>query len=204
MACRSRAASVFTLAYFALVGLPTKGHADLAQAQQLYLAEQWHRALPLMLPQAETGDRQAQFWTGVMLLEGGHGIEPQQETGLSWLERAARAGHTGAAYELYVHYSTAHTNTPNRRVWAEAVARGGATAEGEIHKAQAAMAAADLGRLNLHQQPSEAAFWYKIAGILGDGGATQLGDDLFAELPSSEQTQVTQAIAAWQQGRPWP
>lgn len=179
--------------------------ADLPQARSLYEAQRWDLAVPLMREQADAGQAQAAFWLGVMLLEGGHGIKADPVQGRDWLQRAAETGHAGAQYELYVYYSTTAPDLPQRLRWGQAIAHAGAAAaSGSVQQAQAAMAAFDLGRIAALRQPADlpqAAYWWSIAGRLGNAAAGEQALEILQGLPAEQQVKISRDIAAWQPNR---
>jgi TPR repeat protein len=59
-------------------------------------AARWYRLA------ADTGDRQAEFSLGLMLLIGAPGVEKDRAAAATWLEKAAAQGHAGALYNLGV------------------------------------------------------------------------------------------------------
>jgi uncharacterized protein len=186
----------------ALLLPPSLASADLDSAAALYESERWDLAVPMMRDEAEGGAPQAAFWLGVMLAEGGHGVVADPSQGVMWLTRAAEAGHAGAKYELYVHYSAVSPNVAERRRWAEAVARDGADADG-VQQAQAVMAAIDLSRLNAFSAPPDmpqAAMWLGVAAELGDAPAKAELDTLMPTLPEDAQRAVRRAVLAWKAG----
>lgn len=178
---------------------------DMGNGRIFFDRGRWDRALPLLLPLAEAGRREAQFLVAVMLDEGGHGVRRDRAEALGWYHKAAEAGHISARYSLYLHYSL--ETRPGRDTageaehWARAVVELGPAADPH-GRAQAALCAEDLGLQHLRgllrpRDHAEAYFWLGLAVRLGREESRPPLEAAAAALDEAARDQAQLRLARW-------
>jgi TPR repeat protein len=100
--------TLFSILALVLMASPANAAADqLEHAVQAYHANQYQKAYELMLPLAQQGESEAQFYLGGMLVDG-LGIKADTSQGVYWLEQAVGNQHALAAQTLGNMYLSGH------------------------------------------------------------------------------------------------
>lgn len=153
--------------------------AQTAGGRGFYDRGQWPAAIEALRPSAESGDAEAQFLMGAILLDGGNGVRKDVAAALRWLGQAAERDHPGAQFELFSLYPTSGGDfaleLAQKAKWAERLARQGSGLT-EHRRAQAALCAEYLGREYSMTGRSNRDFvvayaWLNAAMILGIAAA---------------------------------
>lgn len=138
-------------------------HALLAFAREDYA-----RAHARLLPLAQNGDVEAQFYLGSLYDAGGNGIEANAAMAAHWFQRAARHGHVDAQYNMGVAYANGDgvvQDTVNAVRWWRRAANNGSL------NAQFNLGIVYLRGDGIRQDANEAFSWWQMAARQGDPAA---------------------------------
>ena len=132
------------------------------QGHQAYRADDYQRAMQLLLPLAQQGHAGAQYDVARMY-EKGEGVDKDEKQTVEWYRRSAEGGNPRAQYKLFAAYA---------RGWGplkkdEAVAREWLTkaAEGGYGRAQETLGKAyEKGKFGLPRDRAKADYWKKKGG----------------------------------------
>lgn len=99
---------IFSILLLALLLMPFTLNADeLKEAVQAFNTNDYSKAYRLMLPFAEDGNGEAQFYVGGMLVDG-LGVKADPSEGVFWLEQAVGNQYPEAAQTLGNMYLSGH------------------------------------------------------------------------------------------------
>ncbi len=177
--------------------------AQTAGGRGFYDRGQWPAAIEALRPPAESGDAEAQFLMGAILLDGGNGVRKDAVAALRWLGQAAERDHPGAQFELFSLYPTSGGDfaqeLAQKTKWAERLARQGKVLT-EHRRAQAALCAEYLGREYSMTGRSTRDFvvayaWLNAAMILGNTAA-EIERDLVGNRLSKDDIRSAELLMA--------
>lgn len=128
----------------------------------------YHLASRLLIPLADRGVSEAQFYMG-MMADAGLGTEKNVEQAYLWYLAAARGGHPNAQHNLAVAYAQGEGvgTDPVKAVhwWQRAAKQGNADAQYNLGIVYA------VGKLGVNKDLQTAIMWWRKAAISGDGMA---------------------------------
>lgn len=143
---------------------------------------------------AETGNPDAQFFLGIMRLQGLDG-PADIPAGRAWLQRAGEQGHAPAQFRLAEMYRAGTgLPAPNRAHAARWYLR---AAEGGWFAAQMAIAGIYAAGDGVPQDPVEALKWYDIAAEMGLDPYTADRDTLAATMDEAAIAEAGRRARAW-------
>lgn len=151
--------------------LGTQQHSDLSQlvsGLKAFGREEYPLASSLLLPLANKGVSEAQFYMG-MMSDAGLGLEKNVEQAYLWYRAAARSGHPSAQHNLAVAYAQGEGVgvDPAKAVfwWQRAANQGNADAQYNLGIVYA------VGKLGVSKDVQSAKMWWRKAAMNGDGMA---------------------------------
>ncbi len=136
--------------------------AAYAQGHQAYRAEDYKRAIQLLLPLAQQGHAGAQYDVARMY-EKGEGVEKDEKQTLDWYRRSAEGGNSRAQYKLFAGYARGWGQLKKdeglAREWLMKAAEGG------YDRAQETLGQAyEKGKFGFPRDQAKAEYWKKKAG----------------------------------------
>lgn len=151
--------------------LGTQEQNDLRQlvnGLRAFSREDYPAASRLLLPLAEKGLSEAQFYMG-MMADAGLGVEKDVEQAFLWYRAAARGGHPSAQHNLGVAYAQGEGVDVDQSKalywWQRAARQGNADAQYNLGIVYA------VGKLGVSKDLKTAMKWWRKAAINGDGMA---------------------------------
>lgn len=151
--------------------LGTQENSDLqllVRGLKAFGREDYQQAANLMLPLADKGVSEAQFYMG-MMSDAGLGTDKDVEQAYLWYLAAAQGGHPSAQHNLAVAYAQGEGVTPDPEKavywWQRAAKQGNADAQYNLGIVYA------VGKLGVKQDLEVAKEWWSKAANNGDGMA---------------------------------
>jgi len=151
--------------------LGTQQQSDLLQlvnGLKAFGREDYHQASALLLPLANKGVSEAQFYMG-MMSDAGLATEKNVEQAYLWYQAAARGGHPNAQHNLAVAYAQGEgvAIDPAKAVfwWQSAARQGNTDAQYNLGIVYA------VGKLGVNRDMQTAKMWWRKAAANGDGMA---------------------------------
>lgn len=136
--------------------------AAYAEARKVYRAEDYKRAMQLLLPLAQQGHANAQYYLARMY-EKGEGVEKDEAKTLEWYRRSAEGGNPRAQYKLFAAYARGWGDVKKDEAQAQQWLI--KSAEGGYGRAQEGLAKAyEKGKFGFPKDRAKAEYWKKKAG----------------------------------------
>ncbi len=159
---------------------------QLVRGLKAFSREDYQHASRLLLPLADKGISEAQFYMG-MMSDAGLGTTKDVEQAYLWYQAAARGGHPNAQHNLAVAYAQGEgvNSNPEKAVywWQLAAKQGNADAQYNLGIVYA------VGKLGVKQNLQTAKMWWRKAAVNGDGMAQYNLGILYANTKGSTESQ---------------
>ncbi|MDH5178549.1 MAG: sel1 repeat family protein [Gammaproteobacteria bacterium] len=182
-----------------LSGLGHKRQADMLQlirGMRAFSSDDFSRAYRLLLPLAEQGIAEAQFYVGLMY-DSGLGTDKNPATAFSWYEQAANKGHSSAQHNLAVAFANGEgtQRDPDKAIhwWKQAAQQGNTDAQYNLGIVYA------VGKLGIKPNLKQAKDWWRKAAISGDAMAQYNLGILYANDNSGAVRSYCEAIRWWEE-----
>jgi TPR repeat protein len=158
-----------------------------------FSSEDYVRAHARLLPLAQNGHTEAQFYLG-SLYDAGNGVEANAALAAFWFRRAAKRGHVDAQYNMGVAYANGDgvsQDTINAVRWWRMAADNGSL------NAQFNLGIMYLQGDGIRQDATEAVYWWQMAAEQGDPTAQYNLGVLYANGQGVEKN-MQRALMWWQ------